>query len=205
MKFRAQWFAAAAVLLPIGVAVAEVAGGNEAAAEEAAPSALQDLRERAEKVARSVAGARQQLGKAAEAAAKDEDLLLRTCLLDKLKTVQKLELRLHESLGELQRTNDEANAQRPFVVVTVIGQKVALTLEEAASCVDSKNEEGAVSIEAIKPPFDSETDNDFGTDLSGGPPVVDDFDTLPPPLGVDTETDFDPSTDMEPPVASPMR
>ena len=205
MKFRAQWFAAAAVLLPIGVAVAEVAGGSEGAAEEAAPSPIQNLRQSAEKVARSVAGARQQIGKAAEAAAKDEDLLLRTCLLDKLKTVQKLELRLHESLAELQRTNDEANAQRPFVVVTVIGQKVALTLEEAASCVDSKNEEGAVSIEAIKPPFDSETDNDFGTDLSGNPPVVDDFDTLPPPIDIGTETDFDPSTDMEPPVASPMR
>jgi hypothetical protein len=67
--------------------------------------------------------------------------------------------------------------------------------------VDRKNQEGAVSIELIEPP--SDTDYDFGTDPSN-PPAVDDFSTLPPPSGVATETDFDPSTDP-PPVASPTR
>ena len=206
MKFRAQWFAAAVVLLPIGVAVAEVAGESETEATPPA-SPIQDLLQSAEKVARSVAEAREKLLTAAEVAGKDKDLLLRTCLLDKLKTVQKLQGRVAESMGELQRASDEASAQRPFVVVTVVGQKVALTMEEAAGCVNSKNQEGAVSIEAIEPPSDpAETDFDFGTDLGGSNvPAVDDFDLLPPPRGVGTETDIDPSTDMEPPVASPTR
>jgi hypothetical protein len=203
MKFRAQWFAAAAVLLPIGVAVAEYA---EQTVVPAAPKAVQEMLQDAEKVTRSIAGARKQLTRAAEVARKDGDELLLSCLLDKLQTVQKLEAMAGQSLGELQRSSDEANAQRPFVVVTVLGQKVTLTLQEAAACVDSKNTNGAVSIESIAPPEAPETDLDFGTDLGSDVPAVDDFDVLPPPTApVGTETDFDPSTDMEPPIASPVR
>lgn len=198
MKFRAQWFAAAAVLLPLGVAVAEYAGENEV---PAAPAGVQDMLQVAEKVARSIAGARQQLKRAADVARKDDDQLLLSCLLDKLQSVQKLEAMASQSLGELQRSSDEASAQRPFVVLTVLGQKVTLTMQEAAACVDSKNTNGAVSIQSIAPPSPPETDYGFGSDL----PAVDDFDVLPPPTAVGTETDFDPSTDMEPPIASPIR
>ncbi|HMI90800.1 MAG TPA: hypothetical protein VK509_05520 [Polyangiales bacterium] len=205
MKFRVEWLAAAAVLLPFGVAVADYATGGEPAAE--APRAMQELLQIANKVTRSIAAAREQLSAAAAAAKKKEDVLLQTCLLDKLQTVQKLQAKVRAPLAELAHASDPANAQRPFVVVTVIGQKVALTLQEAAGCVDSKNQGAEISLENIKPPSRPETDDEFGTDdeLGAGFPPVDDFDLLPPPAGrPETETDLDPSTD-DPQVASPAK
>src|SRR5262245_49090972 len=153
---RAQWFAAAAVLLPIGVAVAEVAGENGIPAQPA--QSVQALLDAAQKVTQTIAGARQQLNNATQKAWKDQDLLLHNCLIDKLKNVQKLEAMAGQSIGELRRSPDETNAQRPFVVVTVLGQKVALTMQEAATCVNSKNTNGAVTVETIEPPSAPEND-----------------------------------------------
>jgi len=205
MKYRVQLFAAAAVLVPFGVAVAEYAEGSEPAARP--PAAVQELVQVANKVTRSMSAAREQLGNAAAAAKKKGDVMLLTCLLDKLQTVQKLQAKVRAPLAELAHASDPANAQRPFVVVTVIGQKVALTLQEAAGCVDSKNQGAEISLENIKPPSRPETDDEFGTDdeLGAGFPPVDDFDLLPPPAGrPETETDLDPSTD-DPQVASPAK
>jgi hypothetical protein len=205
MKSRVQLLAAAAVLLPIGVAVAEFAG--ESGQPATPPSAVQELLATADKVQRAIASARKQLSNAAAVAEKDRDVLLRTCLLDKLQTVQRLEAKARGPLGDLQQASDAAVAQRPFVIVTVIGQKVALTLQEAAACVDSKNQGPAITLENIEPPSRPESDYDFGTDDGFGAdaPPVDDFDVLPPPSTAlpETETDFDPSTD--PPVASPTK
>jgi hypothetical protein len=199
MKFRVQLFAAAAALLPFGVAVAEYATGGEPAAEP--EQAMQELLQTADKVTRSMAKAREQLGAAITAAKKKDDLLLQSCLLDKLQTVQKLQAKAHAPLAELERASDPALAQRPFVIVTVIGQKVALTLQQAAACVDSKNQGPQIALENIAPPTRPEIEDE----PSAGFPPVDDFDLLPPPAGrPETETDFDPSTD-EPQVASPTK
>jgi len=203
MKYRVQLFAAAAVLLPFGVAVAEYVEGSGPAAKP--PAAMQELRQVASKVSRSIAGAREQLGNAVAAAKKNGDVMLHTCLLDKLQTVQKLQAKARAPLAELEHASDPAVVQRPFVVVTVIGQKLALTLQEAAGCVGSKSEGAGISLENLAPPSQPETDYDFDTEDNLGVPPVDDFDVLPPPAALpETETDLDPSIDPPPP-ASPTK
>jgi hypothetical protein len=203
-KLRVQWLAAAAVLLPIGVAVAEVAGEGSTAVTPA--GAVQELVQSADKVARKIAQARAQLATAAAAAQKKQDLLLHRCLVDKLETVAKLQAKAAAPLAELQRATDPAPAQRPFVVVTVIGQKVARTMQEAAACVDSQNRGSGVALEDLEPPAAPEPDDDIaGDDLGTSLDPSTDLDALPlPPRLQPTETDFDPSTDPPPP-ASPMR
>lgn len=202
MKKRLWALAALVGVLPIGVAVAEYAGETESAA--VATAEVRDVLEVAKKVAGSISNARAQLAVATDEARQKRDMVLATCLADKLDVITKLEHKVAGPLGQVEHAADAAAAQRPFVVLTVIGQKVALTVQEAAACVDSKNEEGNVTIESIEPPGPPEEPpvpfDDVGLDVPG----LD----VPPLVGEPADiTDLNPAEDPEepPPVASPMR
>jgi hypothetical protein len=208
VKLQARHVLAALVLCPLGAALADYAE-QAAPAPADLPAEVRELLAVGTKIASNIASAREQLENAAQAARKDDDQLLAACLLDHLDAVTKLEKKVGPQLEALKQAPDASAAQQPFVVLTVLAQRITLAMQEASVCVDS-DDEASATLDQIAPPIDpGETDISADTELD--PTALPPIDTLPPAPQMESETDVSADTELPidmpepPPVASPVR
>ena len=191
MKVHLPLLVALSGFVPIGIAVAEYAD-TPVAPTVAADDHAEDLLALGEEMVERVAKARAQLAAALERARADQDMLLATCLESKLEEMSRLGGMATSQLASLRNAADAGAARLPYVVITVIGQKASLVIEEAALCVGVDRDESGLHFDDIAPPTDP------NADLPGGP-----FDVVQPWV----PTSGGPSGDLPPgipPEASPI-
>ncbi len=100
-----------------------------------------------------IAKAQLQLSTVMASAQRKDDRLLATCLRDKLDQVGRLRNKAEAQLQTLAKSPSEDAAHEPFVVITVVAQKVGAVVAEASRCVGA-GEPDSTSVDAIEPPTD---------------------------------------------------
>jgi hypothetical protein len=182
--------AAACGAVPMGIALADFGPLGAADDQALQPS---ELIAGAERVVQGMGRSRADLEKAAQGARKNQDLLLATCLEDKLGEITELETKAVEQFRALREAASDEAARVPFVVLTVIGQKASLVAEEAGQCVgESDTGAGLAEGGGLQPPVDPNAG-------VGDPPTEPAFPTDGP--GVGLPVDMPPV----PPAATPTR
>jgi hypothetical protein len=142
----------AAAGVPVGIALAEY--GSPIAITDPEATDTAQLVADAEQVMDGLGKARAQLEKAAENARAAEDLLLATCLDSKLEELSDLEGKAVPQFRALREAVSAEIGRVPFVVLTVMGQKASLIVEEAALCVGANDDNPGIDFANIAPPVD---------------------------------------------------
>ena len=210
MKLQLPVLVSLAAMVPIGIAWADHSDAETPVPVMSDPQTAQ-LVALGHKVLDGVSRAGQQLATAIQTAHNDEDLVLATCLEGQLGELQQLRERGSSQMSTLERATTANDARYPYVVITVLGQKATLVVEEASRCVGANEQEVTLAASDLPPPTDPATMRDAQFDVGSPSPSSATPAAPPPPFrAATTTTDFatdDMPMDMlpVPPVASPVR
>ena len=125
---------AVGALVPIGIALADIAGQAEARLNPAADGEQLRLVSLGERVVHDIRGTRAQTSTAIRDAREDGDVLLATCLEETLVELKSLERKAGEQIGLLRGAATAETARVSYVLLTVVGQKAELVAADAAQC-----------------------------------------------------------------------
>ena len=142
----------AAAGVPVGIALAEY--GNPAGHAAASSSETAALVADGERLMNGLGKARAQLEKATEDARAAQDMVLATCLAAKLEELADLEGKAVDQFRLLSEAASADTGRVPFVVLTVMGQKGNLIVEEASQCVGFDEENPGLNAANVEPPVD---------------------------------------------------
>jgi hypothetical protein len=127
-------------LMPVGLAVANYADTGSAPRKQQVGQVL-ELVAQGKGVLDTVVKTRAQLAADVAAARRSNDRLLSTCLESALHELDKLSAKASSRWALLAASQAESSARLSFVVITVIGQKVNLVVQQASRCVGAEQRE----------------------------------------------------------------
>lgn len=196
---------AVGALVPIGIALADIAGPGGAPLNPAADGEQLRLVSLGERVVHDIRGAKVQTSAAIRDARENGDVLLATCLDEILAELKRLEGKAGEQIGLLRGAATVETARVPYVLLTVVGQKAELVAADAAQCRGADWQGDAE--ERLAPPTDPNAapSDDLARPTEGPGPIF----VPPPPAGPMTGsapiTEIPVEMPPVPPAATPTR